>query len=131
MLLTLILSANVWAGHMPCHEDMEKFCKGMKGPEAHDCLEKHKADLSKECMDRRSEMHDQMQKQIEACKDDMKKFCADVKPGEGRKMECMKSHEKDLSQGCKDAHKAMHEKMGMKDHMDHDKMDHHEDANKK
>ena len=43
-----------------------------------------------------------------ACKDDVKKFCKDVKPdGKGAIMECMKSHAAELSAGCK----AQHEKM--------------------
>jgi len=33
----------------------------------------------------------------------MKKFCADVKPGQDAKAACLKSHAADLSEGCKDA----------------------------
>ncbi len=35
------------------------------------------------------------------CVADAKKFCDDVRPGEGRVAQCMKEHEKDLSPGCK------------------------------
>ena len=38
-----------------------------------------------------------------ACKADVKKLCADVKPGRGTVGECMKSHAADLSDGCKEA----------------------------
>ena len=38
-----------------------------------------------------------------ACGDDVKKFCADVKAGEGRILQCLKEHRKDLSQGCIEA----------------------------
>ena len=34
------------------------------------------------------------------CKDDIKSFCADVKPGEGRTVACLKEHEKKLSTQC-------------------------------
>ena len=37
-----------------------------------------------------------------ACKADMEKFCKDVKPGEGRIIECLKTHEADLSKECKE-----------------------------
>ncbi|HXN05584.1 MAG TPA: cysteine rich repeat-containing protein [Nitrospiria bacterium] len=37
----------------------------------------------------------------DACKADFEKYCKDVKPGEGRIMQCMKEHEKDFSQACK------------------------------
>ena len=36
------------------------------------------------------------------CTGDVKKLCADVKPGEGRLMACMKSHLGDLSETCQD-----------------------------
>jgi hypothetical protein len=43
---------------------------------------------------------------VAACKQDMQTLCNDVKPGEGRIKECMKSHRKQLSAGCKAAIKA-------------------------
>jgi hypothetical protein len=43
-----------------------------------------------------------------ACKQDMQTLCSDVKPGEGRVKECMKSHREQLSTGCKAAIKANH-----------------------
>lgn len=36
------------------------------------------------------------------CAEDAAKFCKDVKPGEGRVAACLKEHEKELSQACKD-----------------------------
>jgi hypothetical protein len=36
------------------------------------------------------------------CAGDIKKLCADIKPGEGRLMACMKSHLGDLSETCQD-----------------------------
>jgi hypothetical protein len=43
-----------------------------------------------------------------ACKQDVQALCNDVKPGEGRVKECMKSHREQLSAGCKAAIKANH-----------------------
>ncbi|MBI4351953.1 MAG: hypothetical protein HY550_10980 [Elusimicrobia bacterium] len=37
-----------------------------------------------------------------ACAEDAAKFCKDVKPGEGRIAACLKEHEKELSQACRD-----------------------------
>jgi hypothetical protein len=37
-----------------------------------------------------------------ACAEDTAKFCKDVKPGEGRIAACLKEHEKELSQVCRD-----------------------------
>jgi hypothetical protein len=36
------------------------------------------------------------------CKADVEKFCKGIKPGQGRIWSCMKSHEADLSQACRD-----------------------------
>lgn len=36
-----------------------------------------------------------------ACRDDQQRLCADVKPGGGRIMECMRSHLADLSDACR------------------------------
>ncbi|HBA59985.1 MAG TPA: hypothetical protein DCZ92_04030 [Elusimicrobia bacterium] len=37
-----------------------------------------------------------------ACAEDTAKFCKDVKPGEGRVKACLKEHEKELSQACRE-----------------------------
>ena len=37
-----------------------------------------------------------------ACAGDVKKFCSDVKAGEGRILQCLKQHGQDISQGCSD-----------------------------
>lgn len=38
-----------------------------------------------------------------ACGSDIKKLCADVQPGGGRIMQCMKANEAELSNTCKSA----------------------------
>ncbi len=45
-----------------------------------------------------------------ACKEDLKKFCANVQTGGGRLARCLKEHEKDLSPACQEARKAAREK---------------------
>lgn len=35
-----------------------------------------------------------------ACKEDVEKLCKDVQPGEGRILECLKTHEKEVSPKC-------------------------------
>lgn len=44
-----------------------------------------------------------------ACKQDIQTLCGDVKPGEGRVKECIKSHRDQVSAGCKAAIKANHQ----------------------
>ena len=37
----------------------------------------------------------------EACGRDLRRFCADVPPGQGRKIECLQAHHRKLSPACK------------------------------
>jgi hypothetical protein len=37
-----------------------------------------------------------------ACAEDVKKFCSDVKSGEGRVFQCLKQHTQELTPGCAD-----------------------------
>lgn len=45
-----------------------------------------------------------------ACADDVKKFCADVKPGGGAMAQCLDKHEAELSEGCKTHRDTMRER---------------------
>ena len=44
------------------------------------------------------------------CAADVKKFCGDVKPGQGAIAKCMKAHEAELPPACREASKARAEK---------------------
>jgi gas vesicle protein len=46
-----------------------------------------------------------------ACKDDVQKFCKDVKPGAGRIIKCLKEHDSELSSACKEKGKEVKEKI--------------------
>ncbi|MGZ3789601.1 MAG: cysteine rich repeat-containing protein [Bacteriovorax sp.] len=48
------------------------------------------------------------------CAEDLKKFCAGVKRGEGRMMKCLKEHEKELSPACAAKKEEMKEIRGKK-----------------
>jgi hypothetical protein len=45
---------------------------------------------------------EKMQHMRQACAADVKKFCAQVKPGGGRIVECLDEHSKDVSDECYD-----------------------------
>ena len=47
-----------------------------------------------------AEEHSNADKANKPCAADIQKFCKDVKPGEGRIIECLKSHQSKLSQAC-------------------------------
>ena len=39
----------------------------------------------------------------DACRADVERLCKDIKPGEGRLHECLRSHHDELSDGCRGA----------------------------
>ena len=87
-----------------CEADVQKLCPNTRpGPERHQCMQAHKDQVSDQCkqlfaqmMERRGEAREAMQ----ACRGDAQKLCKGVQPGEGRIVQCLKSHQQDLSQGC-------------------------------
>ncbi|MBU2573668.1 MAG: cysteine rich repeat-containing protein [Elusimicrobia bacterium] len=86
----------------PCGPDIEKFCKDVKPGEGRIiyCLKAHEPDLSAECKAESDELKEKAGELKKACQADLDKFCKDVKQGEGRLIQCLKEHEKELSAGC-------------------------------
>jgi len=112
------------AGHgAACRDDMKKFCKDIKPGEGRmmECMKSHEAELSSGCKSmmasKKEHMKERMHSAHEACKPDVEKFCKDIEPGKGRIMECLKSHESELSAACKDVHSKMQSKMDQMKHM--------------
>lgn len=46
------------------------------------------------------------------CHDDIQKFCKDMKPGGGAVAQCLKQHESELSQACKEKGEELKRKAG-------------------
>jgi hypothetical protein len=95
-----------------CKADVQQHCKDVQPGEGRivGCLRKNEGTLSAPCKEqlakmdeRREHAHERMHAAAEACKGDAKQYCADVKPGEGRVLHCLKQNEAKLSAGCKSA----------------------------
>jgi hypothetical protein len=86
-----------------CREDVDKFCKGIKpgGGRIWACLKSHEAELSQACTDQIAAATKKMKDFTKACRPDAQKFCKGVRPGKGRIISCLKSHESELSDSCK------------------------------
>jgi hypothetical protein len=89
-----------------CKADVQKFCADVKPGEGRivQCIKQHESELSDACKqtlaarkEKRKERGEALQA---ACKEDDQKFCADVKPGDGRKVQCLQSHQAQLSPAC-------------------------------
>lgn len=95
-----------------CKTELTTFCKGVSPGEGRilACLYAFEDQVSDKCMYALYDAATELEKAITAlkyaatqCDADLDKFCADVPLGEGRGLACLKKHEKDVSQACKDA----------------------------
>jgi hypothetical protein len=86
-----------------CRDDVAKYCKDVQPGEGRmiKCMKEHEKDLSPGCKANMAEMEKKYHEAREDCKDDVMKFCSDIKPGQGRIIHCLKEHEKELSPQCK------------------------------
>jgi gas vesicle protein len=109
-LTSVLLCLSLWIGtdalaqqKGPCSEDIAKFCKDVQpgGGHIQECLKKHENELSAVCKESTEEAKKKLKDFSQACADDIKKFCKDIKPGGGQITKCLKEHEHDLSAGCK------------------------------
>jgi hypothetical protein len=86
-----------------CRPDAGKFCQGIKPGEGRiaACLKSHKSELAPVCQKLVDRMETAVREVQEACKGDAEKFCQGIRPGGGRILACLKSHEAELSGPCK------------------------------
>ena len=107
----LVVQATLAAAEeRPCRADIEKFCPDVKlgGGRMAECLRNHREELSPSCKARGQEVRERVQEAHEACKEDVSKYCGEVRPGEGHIFTCLKEHESDLSADCRAAMKPAH-----------------------
>ncbi len=85
-----------------CKADYEKFCKDVKPGQGRivKCMKEHEAQLSVACKNQIAADKERAQEFRKACNPDAAKFCKDAKPGHGRIISCLKSHEAELSPQC-------------------------------
>lgn len=97
-------SAHAQRGGGPCRDDIQKFCKDIEpgGGRYRVCLEQHASDLSPACQEHLKNVKGRMAAWRQACESDVKKFCSSITPGRGSIAKCLRQHESDLSQTCKD-----------------------------
>ena len=95
-----------------CQKELNTFCKGVPEGEGRvlACFYAFQDKVSDKCMYALYDASAQLERAVTAlkyaasqCKDDLNKFCADVKLGQGRGLACLKKNEKSVSQNCNDA----------------------------
>jgi hypothetical protein len=87
----------------PCAPDIAKLCKEVTAGQGNvaKCLKDREKELSPACKTFIGGMHKGMSDFKQGCKTDVKKFCKNVKEGDGRLVQCLKEHQAELSSTCK------------------------------
>ena len=90
-------------GEGPCREDAKKFCGNEKpgGGRVAKCMKSHEAELSPACQSAMKAAEKRVQEVREECNADAQKFCKGIRPGQGRILACLKSHQAELAPACK------------------------------
>jgi len=97
-----------------CKTELDTYCKNVTPGEGRvvACLYAFSDKLSGKCEYALYDAAAQLERALTAlsyvaneCRDDLQKFCSDIKPGEGRLLACMDKNDKQLSSRCKQAMK--------------------------
>jgi hypothetical protein len=112
--IVALFAGSASAADHPCQQDAERLCKGVEPGQGRivKCLQQHEADLSPACKQKRDSFRERMQEVRAACEDDAKKLCGGVQPGGGRIAQCLKQHEADLSDACRNEGRKISEERG-------------------
>jgi hypothetical protein len=84
-----------------CAADIKTYCPGVPQGEGRiaQCLRSHKDQLSPGCQRGMAQTATLMKEVVQACEDDLHRFCAGAAPGTVK--DCLRSNFRELSMGCK------------------------------
>jgi hypothetical protein len=105
-LLALGLATDAGAqgrkGDGPCAADAKKFCGDVKpgGGRIVKCMKSHESELTPACQADMKKAEERFEQVKEECGADAKKFCQGIRPGGGRILACLKSHQSELAPAC-------------------------------
>ncbi len=92
-----------------CHADVQRLCSDAKGVPGGvgACLREHEDELSEPCREQISRLGRHLRgagaRIREQCSEDIGRLCSDIGPGQRGVVRCLRSHEADLSDGCREA----------------------------
>ncbi len=86
----------------PCAADAQRLCQGILpgGGRIHACLKSNAGRLSPACQQNLKDAQQRAREIHEKCQGDVWQFCQGIRPGQGRILACLKSHEAELSPPC-------------------------------
>ncbi len=95
-----------------CDKELKTFCKDVTPGEGRvlACLYAHEDKLSGQCEYALYDAAVQLERVVNAvayaaneCREELTKYCSDIKPGEGRLLQCIKKNDAKVSNRCKQA----------------------------
>ena len=95
-----------------CKVELESYCKEVTPGEGRllACIYAHEEKLSSRCEYALYDSAAQLERAVSAltylaneCDEDLAKHCTEVEPGEGRLLDCLEKHEKEVSERCHQA----------------------------
>jgi len=95
-----------------CDKELKTYCKDVTPGEGRGlaCLYAFSDKLSTKCEYALYDAAAQLERAVSAlsytvneCRDDLTKFCSDIKPGEGRLLQCIEKNDAKVTKRCKDA----------------------------
>ena len=94
-------AATAESARQACAPDIEKYCAGVPQGEGKiaECLRSHKQELSPACQSGMAKTASLMKEVVQACEDDLHKYCAGAAQGTAK--ECLKANFRELSRPCK------------------------------
>ena len=97
-----VAQAGAKKGEGPCAEDAKKFCGNERpgGGRIAKCMKSHESELTPSCQSAIKAAEQRIQEVREECKGDAEKFCKGIRPGQGRILACLKSHQSELAPAC-------------------------------
>lgn len=90
---------------LKCEAEIEQVCPdAMEGGGGFRCLERRMKDLPSPCQamvrERFVKWKEDRNRTLAACRDDVRRLCATMKPGDGRVVQCLQDHAQDVSDRC-------------------------------
>ena len=92
----------VQAAEGDCVADVQRLCPDVDpaGAQAHACLKENIPELSTGCKENIQKLTNALQSFGEACGQDVQTLCAEVSPGGGRILQCLKENQASVSADC-------------------------------
>ena len=104
-VVTRLVPSAVQATRLKCEANMEQLCPdSLDGAIRTRCLKQRAKQLPTMCQSQLQERFvkwkEDRSRLIAACREDVKRFCPAVKPGSGEILQCLQSHDQEVSDRC-------------------------------